>query len=72
MFFRDDPATGRLARDPAGDRWARMSSHELEAMIRRERATVIAAALCRSARALVGAVAGLFGAKPEAGGSATE
>ena len=63
MFFPDDPATGRLARDPAGDRWARMSSHELEAMIRRERAQVIAAGLRRGVMAAVRAVARLFGAK---------
>ncbi len=72
MFFRDDPATGRPARDPAGDPWARMSSHELEAMVRRERAVAIAAALRRGARALVRAVVGWFGSKPQAGSDATE
>lgn len=72
MFFPDDPATGRAARDPGGDPWARMSSHELEAMVRRERAVLIAAGLRRGVEALVRAVGRLFGLKPRAGTGATE
>jgi len=70
MFFPDDPAAGRFSRGPVTDRWARLGSQELEAMIRRERAAAIAAGFRRAFAAVMRGLRLLQ--HPRAGSSAAE